>query len=135
MLASFTAMPCWASIIGADSRMTENKRTVEAYMEGFRQSDHATVLSCLTDDVEWEIPGAFRLRGKKDFEQHIVGEGFLPNPMITVVRLTEESDVVVAEGSVRTERTDGTVINLKFCDVFEMLGGRIRRLTSYLAMT
>jgi ketosteroid isomerase-like protein len=39
---------------------------------------------------------------------------------------------VVTEGSVRTQRRDGTVLNLAFCDVFEMQGGKIRRLISYL---
>ena len=43
--------------------MTENKRTVEMYMDGFRKSDHAQFLSCLTDDVEWDMPGAFHLKG------------------------------------------------------------------------
>jgi hypothetical protein len=41
--------------------MSENKRTVETYMEGFRKSDHALILSCLTDDVECVLPGAFHL--------------------------------------------------------------------------
>ncbi len=36
--------------------MTENKRTVEKYMDGFRRSDHELILSCLTDDIEWEMP-------------------------------------------------------------------------------
>jgi hypothetical protein len=31
--------------------MTENKRTVERYMDGFRTSDHAQILSCLTEDT------------------------------------------------------------------------------------
>ena len=31
--------------------MTENKQTVEKYIEGFRRSDHAMILDCLTDDV------------------------------------------------------------------------------------
>ena len=51
--------------------MTENKRTVEQYMEGFRRSDHAQILSCLTDDVEWEIPGVFHLIGKDAFDREI----------------------------------------------------------------
>ena len=48
--------------------MTPNKQTIERYMEGFRKSDHALVLACLTDDVEWVIPGAFHLRGKQEFD-------------------------------------------------------------------
>jgi uncharacterized protein len=115
--------------------MTENARTVDAYMDGFRRSDHAQILACLTDDVEWEIPGAFHIRGKDVFDKHIEGEGFISSPAITVTRLMEADDVVVAEGRVRTQRTDGTFLNLVFCDVFEMRAGRIRRLISYLVET
>jgi ketosteroid isomerase-like protein len=42
---------------------------------------------------------------------------------------------LVAEGSVRTQRQDGTLLNLAFCDVFEMQDGKIRRLISYLMGT
>jgi len=38
--------------------MSENKRVVEQYMEGFRRSDHEMILTCLTDDVVWDLPGA-----------------------------------------------------------------------------
>ena len=104
-------------------------------MDGFRKSDHAQILSCLTDDVEWEIPGAFHVRGKEEFDKHIENEAFVGSPAIVVTRLTEDADVVVAEGTVRTQRKDGTFLNLAFCDVFEMQGQRIRRLISYLVET
>ena len=115
--------------------MTNNKATVERYMDGFRRSDHAAILACLTDDVEWLIPGAFEIRGKTAFDGHIEDEGFIGPPEIAVARLVEEADVVVAEGSVRTRRADGTPLSLVFCDVFEMAGGKIQRLTSYLMET
>ena len=115
--------------------MTPNKRTVETYMDGFRRTDKSQILSCLTDDVEWEIPGAFHVRGKYDFERHIVDDDFVPNPTIGVTRLTEADDVVIAEGTVRTQKNDGTFLSLAFCDVFEMSGGKIRRLVSYLMQT
>ena len=115
--------------------MTPNKRTVEAYMEGFRNTDRPLILSCLTDDVEWLIPGVFSVRGKEAFDGHIVDEGFTGAPEIVVTRFIEDADVVVAEGTVRARKTDGTVLNLVFCDVFEMRGGKIRRLISYLMDT
>jgi len=61
-----------------------------------------------------------------------VDEGFSGKPEITLTRLVEEGDVVVAEGSVRAGRTDGGVMNLVFCDVFEMRNAKIKKLTSYL---
>ena len=112
--------------------MSDNKRTVERYMEGFRHTDRSKVLSCLTEDVEWEIPGFFSARGRGEFETHIVDEGFTGSPVIEVTRLVEENDVVVAEGTVRAHRTDGTTVNLAFCDVFDMRQSKIRRLVSYL---
>src|ERR687896_496459 len=105
--------------------MTENKKTVERYMDGFRKSDHALVLSCLTDDVEWEMPGAFHLMGKEAFDKEIENAAFVGRPTITITRITEENDVVVAEGSVRSQRRAGGFLNAVFCDVFVMRGAKI----------
>jgi ketosteroid isomerase-like protein len=112
--------------------LTENKKVVEDYMEGFRQSDHARILACLTDDVEWIIPGWVHLHGKEAFDKEIENEAFLGRPQITTTRVVEEDDVVVAEGKVRAERRAGGFLDLLFCDVFVMKGGKIQRLTSYL---
>ena len=112
--------------------MSENKRTVQEYMDAFTVTDHPRILACLTDDVEWIIPGAFHIRGKAAFDREIEGEEFVGRPAITVTRMTEENDVVVAEGTVRTTRRVGSVLDLAFCDVFEMRDGLIKRLTSYV---
>jgi ketosteroid isomerase-like protein len=112
--------------------MTENKQTVRRYMEAFARSDHAQVLACLTDDIEWVIPGYVHLKGKRAFDGEIENPAFEPNPEITVTRLIEEGNVVVAEGSVCTRKRDGELLNLVFCDVFIMSAGKIRHLTSYL---
>jgi uncharacterized protein len=112
--------------------MSENRYMVDKYMDGFRRSDHEQILSCLTDDVEWEIPGAFHVRGKEAFDKEIENEAFVGRPDITVTRLTEENDIVVAEGSVRAQRKDGQPLKLRFCDVFVMQAGKIKQLISYL---
>jgi uncharacterized protein len=78
--------------------MTQHQKTVLRYMEGFRKTDREQILSCLTDDVVWKIPGAFETRGKAAFTAHIVDEGFKSHPQITVLRLIEGEGVVVAEG-------------------------------------
>ena len=112
--------------------MTENKKTIERYLEGFRRSDHAMVLSCLTNDVEWVIPGMFHIRGKEAFDKEIENEAFTGSPTIVLTRLTEEDDVVFAEGTVRAQHREGGVLHLVFCDAFEMEGAKIKKLTSYL---
>jgi len=112
--------------------MSQNKQTVQKYMDAFAKSNHAEVLSCLTDDVEWLIPGVFHLTGKDAFDKEIENDAFVGSPTINVTRMTEERDVVVAEGSVRSARKEGGFLNAAFCDIFDMRGGKIRRLISYL---
>lgn len=112
--------------------MTENKKTIERYMDGFRKSDHEQILSCLTVDIEWDLPGVFHLTGKDQFDKEIENESFLGSPVITVTRMIEENNIVVAEGKVLANKKEGDVLNAVFCDVFDMRNGKIRRLTSYL---
>jgi ketosteroid isomerase-like protein len=112
--------------------MTANKTTVERYLDGFRASNYAQILSCLTDDVHWEIPGFFHVVGQDAFDKEIENDAFVGSPAITVIRMVEENDVVIAEGSVRATRKDGGVLSAVFCDVFVMENAKIKWLTSYL---
>lgn len=114
--------------------MSANKGAVERYMAAYDATDRAAILAELTDDVEWVVPGAFHLRGKPEFEREIDNPAFVGRPEITLSRVIAEGDVVVAEGRVLTTRkNDGVRMTIAFCDVFEMRGGRIAKLTSYLA--
>ena len=114
--------------------MSENKRVVERYMAAYDSTDRPAILAELADDVEWVVPGAFHLRGKAEFEREIDNPAFVGRPEITLSRVIAENDIVVAEGRVLTTRRDnGARLTIAFCDVFEMRGGRIAKLTSYLA--
>jgi hypothetical protein len=75
-------------------------------------------------------------RTDQAFRAHRADEGFanIP-PTITVTRLLEVDDVIVAEGTVRAPKADGIFLNLMFCDLFDMRAGKIRRLISYLMET
>ncbi len=112
--------------------MTPNKQTVQKYMDAFTRTDHAEILSCLTEDVEWVIPEMVHIKGKKAFDGEIENEAFVGSPAIQVSRMVEEDDVVVAEGSVRSTRKVGGAFKAVFCDVFIMRDAKIRHLTSYL---
>ena len=112
--------------------MSQNKQTVQKYLEGFTRSDHGQILSCLSDDVEWLMPGGFHLSGKDAFDKEIENPAFIGSPEIKITRMTEENDVVVAEGTVRAARRGGGFLNAVFCDVFVMRDAKIRQLTSYL---
>jgi uncharacterized protein len=114
--------------------MSLNKRTIEKYLEGFRQGDHGSILDCLAEDVIWEMPGVYLREGRAAFDTEIENEGFIGRPEISVARMLEDDDVVVVEATVRHERSEGDSLHARFCDVFDMDAGKIKRLTSYLMM-
>jgi uncharacterized protein len=111
--------------------MSSNKRTVQKYIDGFNKSDHAQILSCLTDDIEWLMPGTFHLMGKEAFDKEIENAAFTGRPTVTITRMTEENAVVIAEGTVRAQWKHGGFLNAVFSDAFEMENGRIKRLVTY----
>jgi uncharacterized protein len=113
--------------------MSGNKQTVRQYIEGFNRTDHALILSLLTDDVEWVIPGMFHITGKVAFDQEIENDAFVGSPTVTITRLVEENNVVIAEGTIHSQKKEGGALNALYCDVFELENEKIKRLTSYLA--
>jgi uncharacterized protein len=82
--------------------VTENKTTVEKYIDGFRKSDHEQILSCLTDDVEWDIPGMFHAVGKEAFDKEIENEAFVGSP--TLVSLSGRNSSGEVGGTLRAAR-------------------------------
>ena len=112
--------------------MADRKAVVSQYFEGFRRSDHEAVLACLTDDVVWDLPGFKHLEGKAAFDDEIENPAFEGSPALTVDRLVEEGDVVVAVGTGSTTRVGGQSMAFAFCDVFTFDGPLVRRVESYV---
>jgi ketosteroid isomerase-like protein len=109
-----------------------NKKVIETYMDGFRESDHTKILSCLTDSIVWEMPGLFHLVGKEQFDKEIENPAFTGSPIITIKRLVEEGNIVVAEGNIIGKFKNGGTLDASFCDVFHFENNKISRLTGYL---
>jgi uncharacterized protein len=112
--------------------VSRRKAVVERYFEGFRRSDHGQILACLTDDVVWDLPGFAHLTGKDAFDREIENDEFVGSPTLTVDRLVEEDDTVVAVGHGETTHKSGERRRFAFCDVFTFAGGEICRVDSYL---
>ena len=105
--------------------MSTNTRTVETYLDGFRKSDHAQILSCLTDDIEWTVFGAFHLTGKPAYDEAIEGPGFAGPPQLEIVRMVEQDDVVMAELTGVAKRAAGGEMRMSMAEVFVMRDGKI----------
>jgi ketosteroid isomerase-like protein len=105
--------------------MSQNTDTVETYLDGFRRNDHGQILSCLTDDIEWTVFGAFHLTGKQAYDEAIEGPGFVPPPQLEVVRMIEQGDVVMAELTGTVARDTGEIMRMSMAEVFVLRDGLI----------
>ena len=112
--------------------MSERKASVEAYFDGFRASDHDLILALLTADVVWDLPGFKHLEGKEAFDGEIENPDFEGSPTLTIDRLVEEGDVVVAIGTGTGRHKINGPFDFAYCDVFTFSGGLISRVESYV---
>jgi uncharacterized protein len=113
--------------------MSPNKKLVETYLN---TADKSTLGGLLADDVEWVewvdgVPATGAVtRGK---EAHIknFGDDRLRGE---IHRLTEEGNVVVAEGTAHVTKKDGQTLSVRFVDIFEIESGKIQRKSSFGAL-
>ena len=106
--------------------MSRNIQTINRYLEGFRRNDHEQILSCLTDDIEWTVFGAFHLIGKEAYDKAIDGAPeFIDPPELEVVRMVEQGSVVMAELKGTAKRAAGGEMRMSMAEVFVMRDGKI----------
>jgi uncharacterized protein len=82
--------------------------------------------------VIWEMPGFFYHNGKDAFDKEIENPNADGHPDISITRLVEEGDIVIAEGVVKAKMKDGSKLDALFCDVFHFSNNKISKLTTYL---
>lgn len=112
--------------------MSARKDLIHEYHEGFRESDHARILACLTDDVVWDLPGFRYLKGKAEFDSEIENPDFTGSPTLSVDRLVEEGDTVVAIGRGEGHHKVGGPFRFAYCTVFTFNDDLIGRVESYV---
>jgi uncharacterized protein len=105
---------------------------VDRYMEGFRRSDHGTILACLTEDVVWRIHGVRTTRGKAEFDDEIENPAFEGSPDLTVERTIVADGVVCATGTGIGHHVEGGRFQFAFSDIFTFRDGLISQIDSYV---
>jgi len=110
--------------------MSIRKDVIARYIDGFRRSDHALVLACLTEDFVWELYGHKTVRGRAAFAAEIDSDFFEYKPVLEIHRMIEEGDAIAVTGA-GSARKDGDTLNFVFSEVFHFEGDRIRRLETW----
>jgi uncharacterized protein len=113
--------------------MSPNKKLIETYLAS---TDRSKIGPLLADDVEWVewgdgVPASGVItRGKEAYLKNY-GDDELRGE---VHRLTEENNIVVAEGTAHVTKKDGSSLSVRFVDIFELEKGKIKRKSSFGAL-
>ena len=103
--------------------MSRNTDTVSRYIDGFIKSDHDQILGCLTDDIEWTLFGGFHLVGKEAYDAEIENPAFVGSPVLEVVRLVEQDDVVMGVLVGTARRREGDLMRMNMAETWVMRDG------------
>ena len=108
------------------------KTSSAKYIDGFEKSDHEQILGCLADDIRWTVFGAFQLEGKEAYDAEIENPAFTGSPSITITRMVEEGDVVMAEMTLEARRSTGEAMRAAMSEVFVFRDGKIAERRAYV---
>jgi ketosteroid isomerase-like protein len=111
--------------------VSAHKAVIERYIEGFRRTDHAQILACLTEDIVWELHGHKTVRGKAAFDAEIENDFFEGKPLIEIHRMIEEGDAVAVTGGGSVKKKGGGPAKFAFSEVFHFRGDLVSRLETY----
>lgn len=112
--------------------MSSRLETVDSYMEGFRRSDHASILACLTDDVVWHVHGVRTTHGKTEFDSEIENPAFEGSPELTVDRTIAAEKVIVVTGTGVGHHREAGRFEFAYNDLFTFRGDLIAQVDSYV---
>ncbi len=113
--------------------MSPNKKIIETYLG---TTDKSKIGQLLADDVEWVewvdgVPASGAITKGKEAHIKNYGDDQLRGE---IHRLTEEGNVVVAEGTAHVTKKDGSSLSVRFVDIFDLESGKIKRKSSFGAL-
>ena len=109
-----------------------NKEIVRRINQGFEAEDVEAILSCLADDIHWDVAGHFTAMGKEEFRKQVHNEAFVGAPKITIVNEIAEGDYVAVEGRVESRMKSGVLFKAVFHNTYRLENQKVKAMTSYV---
>ena len=112
--------------------MERNKQVIRKLNKAFEADDVEAILSCLADDIRWDVAGHFTAIGKEEFRKRIHNEAFVGAPTITIINDIAEGDYVAVEGSVSNKMKTGVLFKAVFHNTYRLENQKVKAMTSYV---
>ena len=111
---------------------TRNKEIIRKLNKGFEADDTEVILSCLADDIRWDVAGAFTAIGKEEYRWQIHNENFVGAPTLTIKNEIAEGNFVAVEGRVECKMKGGSIFKAVFHNTYRLENEKVKSMTSYL---
>jgi ketosteroid isomerase-like protein len=111
---------------------SKNKGIIRKLNKAFEADDVEAILSCLADDVRWDVAGYFTAIGKEEFRKQIHNEAFVGAPTITIINEIAEGDYVAVEGRVESRMKTGVLFKAVFHNTYRLENQKVKTMTSYV---
>jgi ketosteroid isomerase-like protein len=120
------------SRLGRSAAVSSNKQIIET----LEATEPSKLGPLLADDVEWVewadgVPASGSIKRGKEAYIGNYGDDELRG---TVARMIEENNTVVVEGTVLVKKKDGQRFHVRYCDIYELAHGQVKRKSSYGAL-
>ncbi|RYG43337.1 MAG: hypothetical protein EOO01_21490 [Chitinophagaceae bacterium] len=111
----------------------ENQELLERVIASFDNNDSETLISLVSEDFEWEILGEQHIKGKENLRK-MFAEMDKPVKMLgsTKVLRIFDGNNAACNGVVTMQNENGETNEHFYCDLYELQGGRLRKMTTYM---
>ena len=112
--------------------LSPNKELIKAYLN----TEGPKSASLMTDDVEWVewVDGVSPMGSVNKGKAAVIGNPGDDRLRNEIIRMTEEGNVVVVEGICHVTKKDGQSLKVRFCNIFELKNGKVKRQDSFGAL-
>ncbi len=111
--------------------MSVQVEIVKKYIDGFREGNSQKILSCLAEDVTWNIYGFKSLSGIDQFAAELKNDAFEGNPELQILNVVENVSTVAIQGSGRVKQRAGDWLPFVFSEFFTFANGKVKTLDTY----
>ena len=108
-----------------------NLETIQHVTDAFDNNDIDALLPHLTDDVEWVMTGDRTVKGKEEMNKMMEDMS-----QVTLISSTKhhrimDGDCAVVDGEVMCKTKDGKIIEMFYCDIYELENGKVKKMIMY----
>lgn len=108
----------------------ESKAIIQKIIGIFDDNDTEALINMVTDDFEWVMVGDMTIKGKEELKKMFSDAGDITMVGCTKDYLVVDGNVGMCNGIVQMKE-NGTIVERYYCDIYELSGGKLKKMTTY----